>query len=161
MRERRLVVRLQNVGPLPLDPRAVDCPDHPYGLHTTSLLLHRLLLHRLLHRRLLHHPPVSTTAFSTTAFSPPPPSPPPPSPPPRDSILAHPLVVSGRIPPDLADLLMEVKFHRSQGRLRRNISKARILTAEDMATTIEEAEDRAARREAQALARRDREQQRA
>ncbi|XP_032390430.1 uncharacterized serine-rich protein C215.13 [Etheostoma spectabile] len=75
--------------------------------------------------------------------------------------LSHPLVTSGRITVDLAHLLAEINYTRRTGKVRRNTTKARILTAQEMSDTIEEVEDRAARREAQALARRDREQQRA
>ncbi|KAF1371424.1 hypothetical protein PFLUV_G00278470 [Perca fluviatilis] len=58
-------------------------------------------------------------------------------------------------------LLAEINYNKSTGKVRRNVTKARILTAQEMSDTIEEVEDRAARQEAQALARRDREQQRA
>lgn len=89
------------------------------------------------------------------------PSPPPPVLPviPPNPIHTHPLVASGQISADLAHLLVEVNFARTTGKVRRNISKARVLTAQEMTEVIEEAEDRAARREAQALARRDQEQQ--
>ncbi|XP_062320551.1 transcription initiation factor TFIID subunit 3-like [Osmerus eperlanus] len=87
---------------------------------------------------------------------PPPASPPPPTP---NPYLTHPLVTSGRISVDLAHLLTEIKYNT--GKVRRNVTKARLLTAQEMSDVIEEAEDRAARREAQALAREDREQQRA
>ncbi|XP_028430494.1 uncharacterized protein LOC114553485 [Perca flavescens] len=81
--------------------------------------------------------------------------------PPANPYLTHPLVTSGRITVDLAHLLAEINYNKSTGKVRRNITKARILTAQEMSDTIEEVEDRAARQEAQALARRDREQQRA
>ena len=58
-------------------------------------------------------------------------------------------------------LLAEINYNKSTGKVRRNVTKARILTAQEMSDTIEEVEDRAARQEAQALVRRDREQQRA
>ncbi|XP_046904754.1 putative protein TPRXL [Hypomesus transpacificus] len=85
----------------------------------------------------------------------PPASPPPPPPNPH---LTHPLVTSGRISVDLAHLLTEIKY--KTGKVRRNVTKTRLLTAQEMSDVIEEAEDRAAMREAQALARPDSEQQR-
>ncbi|XP_078145703.1 uncharacterized protein LOC144542555 [Centroberyx gerrardi] len=85
----------------------------------------------------------------------------PPPPPPTNPYLTHPPVASGQITADLAHLLAEINFARNTGKVRRNTTKARILTAQETSDAIEEAEDRAARREAQALARRDREQQRA
>ncbi|KAK9521510.1 hypothetical protein VZT92_021307 [Zoarces viviparus] len=75
--------------------------------------------------------------------------------------MTHPLVTSGRTTVDLAHLLAEINYNRNTGKVRRNITKARLLTAQEMSDVIVEAEDRAGRREAQALARRDREQQRA
>ncbi|XP_071760830.2 uncharacterized protein LOC139915943 [Centroberyx gerrardi] len=73
--------------------------------------------------------------------------------------LSHPLVTAGRISADLAHLLTEVNFTRNTGKIRRNITKARLLTAQEMADVIEEVEDHAARLEARALARADRERQ--
>ncbi|XP_068567903.1 uncharacterized protein [Cebidichthys violaceus] len=86
---------------------------------------------------------------------------PPPAPPPPNPYIIHPLVISGRITVDLAHLLAEINYNRNTGKVRRNNTKARLLTAQEMSDVIVEAEDRAARREAQVLARRDREQQRA
>ncbi|XP_046894184.1 synapsin-like [Hypomesus transpacificus] len=87
------------------------------------------------------------------------PPPAPPASPPPNPYLTHPLVTLGRISVDLANLLTEIKYNT--GKVRRNVTKARLLTAQEMSDVIEEAEDRAARREAQALARADSEQQRA
>ncbi|XP_071381368.1 uncharacterized protein [Centroberyx affinis] len=114
-------------------------------------------------------PPATTTPAQTHPTPAPHPlSPPPvpntqnpPPPPPANPYLTHPLVASGQITADLAHLLAEINYARNTGKVRRNTTKARILTAQEMSDAIEEAEDRAARREAQALARRDREQQRA
>ncbi|XP_051247259.1 uncharacterized protein LOC127358307 [Dicentrarchus labrax] len=76
---------------------------------------------------------------------------PPPVPSPPNPYCTHPLVTSGRISVDLAHLLPEVRYNT--GKVRRNTTKARILTAQEMSDAIEEAEDRAARRDAQAPAR--------
>lgn len=61
----------------------------------------------------------------------------------------------------LSGTYLLINYAKSTGKVRRNITKARILTAQEMSDTIEEVEDHATRREAQALARRDQEQQRA
>ncbi|XP_026155580.1 merozoite surface protein CMZ-8-like [Mastacembelus armatus] len=68
---------------------------------------------------------------------------PPPPPPSSNPYLTHPLVASGRISADLAHLLAEINYARNTGRVRRNTSKARVLTAQEMSGVIEEAEDRA------------------
>ena len=155
VKDRRVVVAgFRRCGIYPLDSMAIDwsrvMPSGP--------------------RRSTSSPPPPTSSASSWAgpdvtlpsqhpLSPAQPSPAsPPSPPPPNPYITHPLVTSGRIPVDLAHLLSEINYNRNTGKVRRNITKARLLTAQEMSDVIEEAEDRAARREAQALAR---EQQRA
>ncbi|KAK7938636.1 hypothetical protein WMY93_001962 [Mugilogobius chulae] len=88
-----------------------------------------------------------------------PPSSAPPHPEAQSEILSHSLVTSGLIPADIADLLAEVKFARSQCKVRRNTKKVRILTVEEIVASIKEAEDREARTQVHALVQGDREQQ--
>lgn len=83
----------------------------------------------------------------------------PPPPPPTNPYLTHPLVASGQVTADLAHLLAKINFTSNTRKNRRNTTKARILTAQEMSDAIEEEYHHAARREAQALAKRNTEQQ--
>ncbi|XP_051277211.1 uncharacterized protein LOC127375248 [Dicentrarchus labrax] len=139
-----VVAGFRRCGLYPLDPEAIDwsCVMPPGQRRGTSS----------------PHPPnpsASSWAMPDVTHPSPPaitPTPQSPSlvPQPPNPYHTHPLVTSGKITVDLAHLLTEV--HYNTGKVRRNTTKARLLTAQEMSDAIEEA-DRAARREAQALAR--------